>query len=165
VYRGESNTIKDNADVINEGFIHHWVVETPEKAKAPARHPCSNPDRANWLGVANLEEIEVKRRSREEPSQPWSIRRLGRQPQRGKATRGRKQPHSHNKKGKTGKDMSSSLGSKPMMKERLKSLEEDLQRLKQLSHNLDDFIQNMDIDAGRKLEMLEADITTTKFRL
>jgi len=44
-------------------------------------------------------------------------------------------------------------------------LEEDLQRLKNMLHHQLDFLQKLDIDAGRNLEMLEADITTKKFGL
>jgi predicted nucleic acid-binding Zn-ribbon protein len=61
--------------------------------------------------------------------------------------------------------MASSSGNKPTTEERLNSLEEDLQRLKHMLHHQLDFLQNLDIDAGRRLEMLEADITTTKFGL
>jgi hypothetical protein len=32
-------------------------------------------------------------------------------------------------------------------------------------HNLDEFLQNLDIEVGRRLEILEADITSTKFGL
>ena len=48
------------------------------------------------------------------------------------------------------------------MEERLKSMEEELKRLKHFLHNQDDFLQNLDIETGRRLEMLEADITSTK---
>jgi hypothetical protein len=48
------------------------------------------------------------------------------------------------------------------MEERLKLMEEELKRLKYFLHNQDDFLQNLDIEAGRRLEMLEADITSTK---
>jgi hypothetical protein len=41
-------------------------------------------------------------------------------------------------------------------------VEEELKRLKQFLQNQDDFLQNLDIEAGRRLEMLEADITSTK---
>lgn len=61
--------------------------------------------------------------------------------------------------------MASSSGNKPTTEERLNSLEEDLQRLKHMLHHQMDFLQNLDIYAGRRLEMLEADITTTKFGL
>jgi hypothetical protein len=63
------------------------------------------------------------------------------------------------------KEMASNSGNKPTTEERLNLLEEDLQRLKNMLHHQLDFLQNLDIDAGRRLEMLEADITTTKFGL
>jgi hypothetical protein len=63
------------------------------------------------------------------------------------------------------KDMASISGNKPTTKERLNSLEEDLQRFKHMLHHQLDFLQNLDIDAGRRLEMLEADIITKKFGL
>jgi hypothetical protein len=44
-------------------------------------------------------------------------------------------------------------------------LEDGVQHLKQLLQNQLDFLENLDIDAGRRLEMLEVDITSTKFRL
>jgi hypothetical protein len=61
--------------------------------------------------------------------------------------------------------MASGSGSKPTTEERLNSLEEALQRLKHMLDHQLDFLENLDIDAGRCLEMLEADITTTKFGL
>ena len=61
------------------------------------------------------------------------------------------------------KDMASSLGNKPMMEERMNALEDTLENIKQILHLQLDFLQNLDIDAGRRLEMLEEDITTTKF--
>ena len=59
----------------------------------------------------------------------------------------------------------SNSGNKPTTEERLNSLEDNLQRLKQMLEDQLDFLQNLDIDAGRRLEMLEADIITTKFGL
>jgi predicted nucleic acid-binding Zn-ribbon protein len=47
----------------------------------------------------------------------------------------------------------------------LASLEENWQHLKNQLNYLDDFLQNLDIDAGRRLEMLEEEITSTKFGL
>jgi predicted nucleic acid-binding Zn-ribbon protein len=61
--------------------------------------------------------------------------------------------------------MATSSGSKPTTEERLASLEANWQHLKHQLNNLDDFLQNLDIDAGRHLEMLEEDITSTKFGL
>lgn len=42
-------------------------------------------------------------------------------------------------------------------------MEEELKRIKHYLHNQDDFLKNLDAKAGWRLEMLEADITTTKF--
>jgi hypothetical protein len=47
----------------------------------------------------------------------------------------------------------------------LASLEENWQHLKNQLNYLDDFLQNLDIDARRRLEMLEEEITSTKFGL
>ena len=40
-----------------------------------------------------------------------------------------------------------------------------LENLKQILNYQLDFLQNMDIDARRRLETLEGDITTTKFEI
>jgi hypothetical protein len=160
--KGESKTIRDKTDVRYEGILHHWDVETLENTKDPTRHPCTNPDRVIRLSATNMEKTEVKRRGREGPFHPWSSRSLGKLPRRGIETRGRRRPRSPSGTGEARKAMASSSGSKPTTKERLKSLEEGLHRLKQLLHNHDDFLQNMDIEAGRRLEMIEADITSTK---
>lgn len=40
-----------------------------------------------------------------------------------------------------------------------------MQHLRHQLNNLDDFLQNLDINARRRLEMLENDITSTKFGL
>ena len=61
--------------------------------------------------------------------------------------------------------MASNLGSKPTTEERLNALEDSLQNLKQMLNHQLDFLENLDIDAGRQLEMLEEDITTMKFEL
>jgi predicted nucleic acid-binding Zn-ribbon protein len=51
------------------------------------------------------------------------------------------------------------------MEKRLVALEVSMQHLKHHLNNLDDFLQNLDINVGRRLEMLENDITFTKFGL
>lgn len=61
--------------------------------------------------------------------------------------------------------MASSSGSKPNTEDRLNALEDALKNLKQMLNHQLDFLQNLDIDAGRRLELLEGDITTTKFEL
>jgi hypothetical protein len=40
-----------------------------------------------------------------------------------------------------------------------------LENLKQMLNYQLEFLQNLDINAGRRLEMLEGDIITTKFEL
>jgi hypothetical protein len=61
--------------------------------------------------------------------------------------------------------MASSLSNNPTSEERLKALEDGVQHLKQLLQNKLNFLENLDIDAGRRLEMLEVDNTSTKFGL
>jgi len=61
--------------------------------------------------------------------------------------------------------MTSSSGSKPTTEERLSAMDEALEKLKQMLNYQLDFLQNMDIEAGRRLERLEGDITTTKFEI
>lgn len=61
--------------------------------------------------------------------------------------------------------MASNSGNKPNTEDRLNALEDALKNLKQMLNHQLDFLQNLDIDAGRRLELLEGDITTTKFEL
>jgi hypothetical protein len=61
--------------------------------------------------------------------------------------------------------MASSSGSKPSTEERLNAMDVALENLKQMLNYQLDFLQNLDIDAGRRLETLEGDITTTKFEI
>jgi uncharacterized protein YceH (UPF0502 family) len=44
-------------------------------------------------------------------------------------------------------------------------MDEALENLKQMLNYQLDFLQNLDIEAGRRLERLEGDITTTKFEI
>jgi uncharacterized protein involved in exopolysaccharide biosynthesis len=62
-------------------------------------------------------------------------------------------------------NMASSSGSKPSTEERLNAMDVALENLKQMLNYQLDFLQNLDIDAGRRLETLEGDITTTKFEI
>jgi hypothetical protein len=59
-------------------------------------------------------------------------------------------------------DMASSSRSKPTMEERLKTMEEELKRIKNIVQNQDNILQSFDVEAGRRLAMLDADITKTK---
>jgi chromosome segregation ATPase len=61
--------------------------------------------------------------------------------------------------------MASSSRSKPTTEERLSAMDEALENLKQMLNYQLDFLQNLDIEAGRRLERLEGDITTTKFEI
>ena len=58
--------------------------------------------------------------------------------------------------------MDSSLTGKLSMEERLKEMDKALANLQQLLHNQLDFLENLDVEAGRRLEQLKADITMTK---
>jgi len=107
----------------------------------------------------------LKRRHRKGPSHPWNLLRLVIHPRRGSSISDRRRVHNNNTPGATGKEMASSSGNKPTMEERIKSLEEGLQHLKHLLHNQLDFLHNLDIDARRRLEVLEVDIASTKFGL
>jgi chromosome segregation ATPase len=59
-------------------------------------------------------------------------------------------------------EMASSSGNKPSTEERLKAMDTALENLKQLLQFQLDFLENLDSEAGRRLEKLEADISTTK---
>ena len=48
------------------------------------------------------------------------------------------------------------------MEERLKTMEEEMQRIKTIVQNQDIILQSFDVEAGRRLAMLDADITKTK---
>jgi peptidoglycan hydrolase CwlO-like protein len=58
--------------------------------------------------------------------------------------------------------MASSSGSKPTMEERITALEEEVEKLRGLLVNLDDFLQSLDSEAGRRMEVLENDILFTR---
>jgi hypothetical protein len=92
-----------------------------------------------------------------------SIFILGSRPHRGIAPAEEgSHPRTRRQTREEGKEMASNSGRKPSMEERMKSVEEELKRLKQFLQNQDDFLQNLDIEAGRRIEMLEVDITLTK---
>jgi hypothetical protein len=48
------------------------------------------------------------------------------------------------------------------MEERLKTMEEEMKRIKNIVQNQDNILQSFDVEAGRRLAMLDADITKTK---
>ena len=54
-------------------------------------------------------------------------------------------------------------GSKLTMEERLKIMDSTLENLKQMLQFQLDFLENLDSEAGKRMEKLEQDITTTKF--
>ena len=58
--------------------------------------------------------------------------------------------------------MASSSGPKPTTEARLTALEEKLENLRGLMTNLDEFLQNLDSEAGRRMEALENDIIYTR---
>jgi hypothetical protein len=62
-------------------------------------------------------------------------------------------------------EMESRSGNKPNIEDRLNELEYALKNLKQMLNHQLDFLQNLDIDVRRRLELLEGDITTMKFDL
>jgi hypothetical protein len=49
-----------------------------------------------------------------------------------------------------------------MMEERLKTMEEDMQRIKATVQHQEIILQRLDAEAGGRLAMLDADITNTK---
>jgi uncharacterized protein YukE len=59
-------------------------------------------------------------------------------------------------------EMASSSTGKPSTEERLKEMDKALENLKQLLQHQLDFLENLDTEAGRRMEQLEADIITTK---
>jgi chromosome segregation ATPase len=58
--------------------------------------------------------------------------------------------------------MASGSNNKPNTEERLKAMDTALENLKQLLQFQLDFLENLDSEAGRRMEKLEEDITTTK---
>jgi predicted nucleic acid-binding Zn-ribbon protein len=117
------------------------------------------------LGAANLRIFELKGGVGKESKQIRSSRRVGRKPSRSIEIRGRRNLRRSSSPEAARETMASSSGSKPTMEERLAALETNVQCLRHQLNNLDDFLQNLDVDAGRRMEMLENDITTTKFGL
>jgi chromosome segregation ATPase len=59
--------------------------------------------------------------------------------------------------------MAASSSKKPSLEERLKTMDTTLENLKQMLQFQLDFLENLDSEAGRRMEKLEQDITTTKF--
>jgi hypothetical protein len=60
------------------------------------------------------------------------------------------------------REMASSSKGKLSTEERLKEMDKALANLQQLLQHQLDFLENLDVEAGRRLEQLEADITMTK---
>jgi hypothetical protein len=60
------------------------------------------------------------------------------------------------------REMASSSKGKLSTEERLKEMDKALANLQQLLHNQLDFLENLDMEAGRRLKQLEVDITMTK---
>jgi septal ring factor EnvC (AmiA/AmiB activator) len=125
------------------------------------------PDRENRLGETNWEEFEFKLGSRDAPLHTRSTRRQPRQSRIGSETSFEGIAHRSRTPGEEKKatEMAANSGSKPTTEDRLNALEGTLENLKQMLNHQLDFLQNLDIDAGRRLEMLEGDITTMKFEL
>jgi hypothetical protein len=59
--------------------------------------------------------------------------------------------------------MAASSSNKLTMEERLKIMDSTLENLKQMLQFQLDFLENLDSEAGRRMEKLEQDITTAKF--
>jgi chromosome segregation ATPase len=60
------------------------------------------------------------------------------------------------------REMASSSKGKLSTEERLKEMDKALANLQQLLQHQLDFLENLDVEAGRRLEQLESDITMTK---
>jgi chromosome segregation ATPase len=149
------STLRRRSDLMESPII--WSLK-------PSKSPCF-PDRAYHMGATNLWIFELKGDVGKEATQSRSSRRLGRKASRSIAIKGRRNSRRSSSPEAAREAMASSSGSKPMTKERLAALEANMQHLRHQLNNLDDFLQNLDIDAGRRLEMLENDITSTKFKL
>jgi hypothetical protein len=117
------------------------------------------------LREASLRGFELKGEAGKESAQIRSIRWLGRKKNRRIVIRGRRIECRRSNPEMTRGAMALSSGSNPTMEERLEALEANVQCLKNKMVNLEKFLQNLDIDAGRCMEMLENDITTMKFEL
>ena len=66
------------------------------------------------------------------------------------------------RRGERYQEMASSSGNKPSTEERLKAMDTTLENLKQLLQFQLDFLENLDSEAGRRLEKLEENISTIK---
>jgi hypothetical protein len=154
--------------------------ETPNQAlkgqrrtKAPDDpHTACKTDLIGWIHwiaqehlSPNLAKIEDKRKVLKEPFHPLCILVKRSHPRRAKATI-IKEKHTRRRRqtSKEEVEIELSSGCKLSMEDRLKAMEEELKRIKHYLHNQDDFLQNVHVEAGRRLEILEADITTTKLR-
>jgi hypothetical protein len=142
--------------------VHHSVIDFLWGGDRAAGRP-SPSDHANHLGDSTWEETELKSGRGTQPSIPTS-RRDNQEGIRPSYERIERSSRSQGEEKKSLK-MASSSGSKPSTEERLNAMDVALENLKQMLNYQLDFLQNLDIDAGRRLETLEGDITTTKFEI
>jgi hypothetical protein len=142
--------------------VHHSVVDFLWGGDRAAGHP-SPSDHVNRLGDTTWEETELKLGRGTHPSIP-SSRRDNQERIQPSYERIERSSRSQGEEKKSSK-MASNSGSKPSTEERLNVMDITLENLKQMLNYQLDFLQNLDIDAGRRLEMLEGDITTTKFEI
>jgi hypothetical protein len=117
------------------------------------------------MGAVNLWISKLKGDEGKETMKSRSSQRLGRKESSSIVIRGERTPHRSSNPEEAREAMVLSSSSKPMMEERLEALAENMQHLRHQLNNLDDFLQKLDINVGRRLDMLENDITSTKFGL
>jgi exonuclease VII small subunit len=136
-----------------EGIRHHLVVER--------RQFTHTVQIQRFVWGSETEDALFKSNHGEGKKQVRSIRHFERKPSKGTTRRGREIQRSSSSPTKAD-PMASSSGNKPTMEERIAELEGSVQKLCNQLISLDDFLQNLDSEAGRHMEMLENDIIHTK---
>jgi len=141
---------------------HHEAIDSGGREDRTSRRPYPS-DLANRKEDANRKEGKLKTR-RGTQSLTLSSRKDSQEGAQPSKEKNEQTSRSQGEEKKPAR-MASSSGSKPTTEERLSAMDEALENLKQMLNYQLDFLQNLDIEAGRRLERLEGDITTTKFEI
>jgi hypothetical protein len=147
---------------IRYNLVHHSIVDFLWGGGKAAGHP-SPSDHTNRLGDSIWEETELKLGRGTHSSIPTSRR----DNQEGIWPIYERIEHSNKSQGEEKKSskMASNSGNKPSTEERMNAMDVALENLKKMLNYQLEFLQNLDIDVGRRLETLEGNITTTKFEI
>jgi hypothetical protein len=154
--KGTRMTSPQSTSTSSSGMMELAIIWPLKSSNRPY---CLDP--TYHLGVVTLRLHALNQDARKVGAHVRIIRKSGRKPSKGRACRGRGNLRSSSSP-KKAETMASSSGNNPTMEERITGLEENVQKLRSQLISLDDFLQNLDSEAGRRMEMLENDIIHTK---